>query len=316
MQTDMANIHKSIIELIGHTPLVEITNIEKLYGLKASILVKLESANPASSAKDRIALAMIDDAEKRGLIKEGSTIIEPTSGNTGIGLAWVSRLRGLRCILTMPETMSVERRNMLRALGAELVLTPGAKGMKGAIEKAQELNKSIPDSFIPDQFGNPANAAIHERTTGPEIWADTDGAADILVAGVGTGGTLCGSARFLKKQKDSFKAIAVEPADSPVLSGGKAGPHTIQGIGAGFIPGNYDVALVDEVITVSGDEAFDTARMLAKEEGILAGISSGAALAASITLARRPENEGKTIICILPDTGQRYLSTQLYSYES
>lgn len=316
MQTDMANIHKSIIELIGHTPLVEITNIEKSYGLKASILVKLESANPASSAKDRIALAMIDDAEKRGLIKEGSTIIEPTSGNTGIGLAWVSRLRGLRCILTMPETMSVERRNMLRALGAELVLTPGAKGMKGAIEKAQELNKSIPDSFIPDQFGNPANAAIHERTTGPEIWSDTDGAADILVAGVGTGGTLCGSARFLKKQKDSFKAIAVEPADSPVLSGGKAGPHTIQGIGAGFIPGNYDAALVDEVITVSGDEAFDAARMLAKEEGILAGISSGAALAASITLARRPENEGKTIICILPDTGQRYLSTQLYSYES
>lgn len=312
----MANIHKNTTELIGHTPLVEVTNIEKLHGLKSRILVKLESANPASSAKDRIALAMIDDAEKRGLIKEGSTIIEPTSGNTGIGLAWVSRLRGLKCILTMPETMSVERRNMLRALGAELVLTPGAKGMKGAIEKAQELNKSIPDSFIPDQFGNPANAAIHERTTGPEIWEDTDGAADILVAGVGTGGTLCGSARYLKKQKDSFKAVAVEPADSPVLSGGKAGPHTIQGIGAGFVPGNYDATLVDEVVTVSGDDAFNAARLLAKEEGILAGISSGAALAAAITVGRRPENEGKTIICVLPDTGQRYLSTQLYSYES
>lgn len=312
----MPNIHRNLLSLIGNTPLAEVCNIEKKDGLKARVLVKLESYNPAGSAKDRIALAMIEDAETRGILKPGATIIEPTSGNTGIGLAWVSRLRGYRCILTMPDTMSVERRNLLRALGAELVLTPGNLGMKGAIDKAFELHRSTPGSFVPDQFGNPANAAVHERTTAREIWDDTDGAVDIIVAGVGTGGTLCGSARGLKARKSAVRAVAVEPLDSPVLSGGKPGAHTIQGIGAGFIPGNYDASIVDEIITVSGDEAFAAARRLAEEESILAGISSGAAFHAATELARRPENEGKTIVCILPDTGERYLSTRLYSYDS
>lgn len=312
----MPNIHRNLLSLIGNTPLAEVCNIEKKDGLKARVLVKLESYNPAGSAKDRIALAMIEDAEARGILKPGATIIEPTSGNTGIGLAWVSRLRGYRCILTMPDTMSVERRNLLRALGAELVLTPGNLGMKGAIDKALELHRSTPGSFVPDQFGNPANAAVHERTTAREIWDDTDGAVDIIVAGVGTGGTLCGSARGLKARKSTVRAVAVEPSDSPVLSGGKPGAHTIQGIGAGFIPGNYDASVVDEIITVSGDEAFAAARRLAEEESILAGISSGAAFHAATELARRPENEGKTIVCILPDTGERYLSTRLYSYDS
>lgn len=311
----MPNIHRNLLSLIGNTPLAEVCNIEKKDGLKARVLVKLESYNPAGSAKDRIALAMIEDAEARGILKPGATIIEPTSGNTGIGLAWVSRLRGYRCILTMPDTMSVERRNLLRALGAELVLTPGNLGMKGAIDKALELHRSTPGSFVPDQFGNPANAAVHERTTAREIWDDTDGAVDIIVAGVGTGGTLCGSARGLKARKSTVMAVAVEPSDSPVLSGGKPGAHTIQGIGAGFIPGNYDASVVDEIITVSGDEAFAAARRLAEEESILAGISSGAAFHAATELARRPENEGKTIVCILPDTGERYLSTRLYSYD-
>lgn len=312
----MPNIHRNLLSLIGNTPLAEVCNIEKKDGLKARVLVKLESYNPAGSAKDRIALAMIEDAEARGILKPGATIIEPTSGNTGIGLAWVSRLRGYRCILTMPDTMSVERRNLLRALGAELVLTPGNLGMKGAIDKALELHRSTPGSFVPDQFGNPANAAVHERTTAREIWDDTDGAVDIIVAGVGTGGTLCGSARGLKARKSTVRAVAVEPLDSPVLSGGKPGAHTIQGIGAGFIPGNYDASVVDEIITASGDEAFAAARRLAEEESILAGISSGAAFHAATELARRPENEGKTIVCILPDTGERYLSTRLYSYDS
>ena len=312
----MPNIHRNLLSLIGNTPLAEVCNIEKKDGLKARVLVKLESYNPAGSAKDRIALAMIEDAEARGILKPGATIIEPTSGNTGIGLAWVSRLRGYRCILTMPDTMSVERRNLLRALGAELVLTPGNLGMKGAIDKALELHRSTPGSFVPDQFGNPANAAVHERTTAREIWDDTDGAVDIIVAGVGTGGTLCGSARGLKARKSTVMAVAVEPSESPVLSGGKPGAHTIQGIGAGFIPGNYDASVVDEIITVSGDEAFAAARRLAEEESILAGISSGAAFHAATELARRPENEGKTIVCILPDTGERYLSTRLYSYDS
>lgn len=312
----MPNIHRNLLSLIGNTPLAEVCNIEKKDGLKARVLVKLESYNPAGSAKDRIALAMIEDAEARGILKPRATIIEPTSGNTGIGLAWVSRLRGYRCILTMPDTMSVERRNLLRALGAELVLTPGNLGMKGAIDKALELHRSTPGSFVPDQFGNPANAAVHERTTAREIWDDTDGTVDIIVAGVGTGGTLCGSARGLKARKSTVMAVAVEPSDSPVLSGGKPGAHTIQGIGAGFIPGNYDASVVDEIITVSGDEAFAAARRLAEEESILAGISSGAAFHAATELARRPENEGKTIVCILPDTGERYLSTRLYSYDS
>lgn len=312
----MPNIHRNLLSLIGNTPLAEVCNIEKKDGLKARVLVKLESYNPAGSAKDRIALAMIEDAETRGILKPGATIIEPTSGNTGIGLAWVSRLRGYRCILTMPDTMSVERRNLLRALGAELVLTPGNLGMKGAIDKAFELHRNTPGSFVPDQFGNPANAAVHERTTAREIWDDTDGAVDIIVAGVGTGGTLCGSARGLKARKSTVRAVAVEPSDSPVLSGGKPGAHTIQGIGAGFIPGNYDASVVDEIITVSGDEAFAAARRLAEEESILAGISSGAAFHAATELARRPENEGKNIVCILPDTGERYLSTRLYSYDS
>ena len=308
----MTDMHKDLTELIGNTPLVEAVETEKKNGLKARILLKLESFNPGGSSKDRIALSMIEDAEKHGLIKPGATIIEPTSGNTGIGLALVARIKGYKCVLTMPDTMSVERRNLLKAFGAELVLTPGSEGMKGAIARADELHKEIPGSFIPGQFDNPANPAVHERTTAMEIWKDTDGAVDILVAGVGTGGTLCGTSRRLKSLKPEVKAVAVEPAESPVLSGGKAGPHKIQGIGAGFVPGNYDPSVVDSIITITNDEAFETARNLARDESILAGISSGAALAAAIKLAKDPANEGKTIVCVLPDTGQRYLSTNLF----
>ena len=308
----MTDIRKNLIDLIGDTPLVEAVGTEKKNGLKARLLLKLESCNPGGSSKDRVALSMIEDAEKRGLLKTGATIIEPTSGNTGIGLALVARLRGYKCVLIMPDTMSVERRNLLKAFGAELVLTPGSQGMKGAIAKAEELHKEIPGSFIPGQFDNPANPAAHERTTAMEIWRDTDGAVDILVAGVGTGGTLCGTSRRLKSLKPEVRAVAVEPAESPVLSGGKAGAHKIQGIGAGFVPGNYNPSVVDEVMTITGDEAFEAARNLARDESILAGISSGAALAAALKLAKDPENERKTIVCVLPDTGQRYLSTNLF----
>ena len=308
----MTDIRKNLIDLIGDTPLVEAVGTEKKNGLKARLLLKLESCNPGGSSKDRVALSMIEDAEKRGLLKTGATIIEPTSGNTGIGLALVARLRGYKCVLIMPDTMSVERRNLLKAFGAELVLTLGSQGMKGAIAKAEELHKEIPGSFIPGQFDNPANPAAHERTTAMEIWRDTDGAVDILVAGVGTGGTLCGTSRRLKSLKPEVRAVAVEPAESPVLSGGKAGAHKIQGIGAGFVPGNYNPYVVDEVMTITGDEAFEAARNLARDESILAGISSGAALAAALKLAKDPENEGKTIVCVLPDTGQRYLSTNLF----
>lgn len=312
----MAKIYKNLTELIGRTPLVEVCEIEREDGLKARVLVKLESYNPAGSAKDRVALAMIEDAERRGILNPGATIIEPTSGNTGIGLAWVAGLRGYKCVLTMPETMSVERRNLLKALGAKLVLTPGKDGMNGAIAKARELHEQTPGSFIPDQFNNPVNAVAHEHTTAMEIWEDTDGEVDIVVAGVGTGGTLCGTAKRLKSLKKSVKAIAVEPSDSPVLSGGKPGPHKLQGIGAGFVPGNYCADLVDEIITVSSDDAFSAARRLASREGILAGISSGAAFWAAVEVARRPENAGKTIVAVLPDTGQRYLSTPLFAYDS
>ncbi|MCI5978352.1 MAG: cysteine synthase A [Bacteroidales bacterium] len=312
----MAKIYKNLTELIGRTPLVEVCEIEREDGLKARVLVKLESYNPAGSAKDRVALAMIEDAERRGILNPGATIIEPTSGNTGIGLAWVAGLRGYKCVLTMPETMSVERRNLLKALGAKLVLTPGKDGMNGAIAKARELHEQTPGSFIPDQFNNPVNAVAHEHTTAMEIWEDTDGEVDIVVAGVGTGGTLCGTAKRLKSLKKSVKAIAVEPSDSPVLSGGKPGPHKLQGIGAGFVPGNYCADLVDEIITVTSDDAFSAARRLASREGILAGISSGAAFWAAVEVARRPENAGKTIVAVLPDTGQRYLSTPLFAYDS
>lgn len=312
----MAKIYKNLTELIGRTPLVEVCEIEREDGLKARVLVKLESYNPAGSAKDRVALAMIEDAERRGILNPGATIIEPTSGNTGIGLAWVAGLRGYKCVLTMPETMSVERRNLLKALGAKLVLTPGKDGMNGAIAKARELHEQTPGSFIPDQFNNPVNAVAHEHTTAMEIWEDTDGEVDIVVACVGTGGTLCGTAKRLKSLKKSVKAIAVEPSDSPVLSGGKPGPHKLQGIGAGFVPGNYCADLVDEIITVTSDDAFSAARRLASREGILAGISSGAAFWAAVEVARRPENAGKTIVAVLPDTGQRYLSTPLFAYDS
>ena len=312
----MAKIYKNLTELIGRTPLVEVCEIEREDGLKARVLVKLESYNPAGSAKDRVALAMIEDAERRGILNPGATIIEPTSGNTGIGLAWVAGLRGYKCVLTMPETMSVERRNLLKALGAKLVLTPGKDGMNGAIAKARELHEQTPGSFIPDQFNNPVNAVAHEHTTAMEVWEDTDGEVDIVVAGVGTGGTLCGTAKRLKSLKKSVKAIAVEPSDSPVLSGGKPGPHKLQGIGAGFVPGNYCADLVDEIITVTSDDAFSAARRLASREGILAGISSGAAFWAAVEVARRPENAGKTIVAVLPDTGQRYLSTPLFAYDS
>lgn len=309
----MANIYTSADQLIGKTPLLELTQIEKSEGLNAKILAKLEYFNPAGSVKDRIAKAMIDDAEAKGILKTGSTIIEPTSGNTGIGLASVAAARGYRIIIVMPETMSVERRQLMKAYGAELVLTEGAKGMKGAIAKAEELAKEIPGSFIPGQFVNPANPEVHERTTGPEIWEDTDGKVDIFVAGVGTGGTITGTGRYLKKQNPDVKVVAVEPASSPVLSQGKAGSHKIQGIGAGFVPEVLNTKIYDEVYKAEADEAFATAKLLAHKEGILVGISSGAALSAAINYAKKPENKGKVIVALLPDTGDRYYSTPLFT---
>ena len=309
----MANIYKGTLGLIGNTPLVEAVNIEREQKLEATVLLKLEYFNPAGSVKDRIAKAMIEDAEEKGLLKEGSVIIEPTSGNTGIGLAAIAAAKGYRIILTMPETMSVERRNILKAYGAELVLTEGAKGMKGAIAKAEELAGEIPNSFIPGQFVNPANPAIHKATTGPEIWRDSDGAVDIFIAGVGTGGTVTGVGEYLKEQKPAVKIVAVEPADSPVLSQGRAGSHKIQGIGAGFVPDVLNTAVYDEVFTVKNEDAFAAARLLARKEGISVGISSGAALHAAIELAKRPENKGKTIAALLPDSGDRYYSTALFT---
>ena len=309
----MAKVYTSITQLIGGTPLVELSNYEAENKLEAKILAKLEYFNPAGSVKDRIAKAMLDDAEAKGLLKPGATIIEPTSGNTGIGLASVAAARGYKIILTMPETMSVERRNLLKAYGAELVLTDGAKGMKGAIAKAQELAESTPGSFIPGQFVNPANPAIHRATTGPEIWADTDGKVDIFVAGVGTGGTLTGVGEYLKSQNPNVKIVAVEPAGSPVLSKGVAGPHKIQGIGAGFVPDTLNTKIYDEIIAVENEDAFNTGRTIARKEGVLVGISSGAAVYAATVLAQRPENKGKTIVALLPDTGDRYLSTPLFS---
>ena len=309
----MANIYKGTLGLIGNTPLVEVTNIEKELGLEAKLLVKLEYFNPAGSVKDRVAKAMIEDAEEKGILKEGSVIIEPTSGNTGIGLASIAAAKGYRIILTMPETMSVERRNMLKAYGAELVLTEGAKGMKGAIAKAEELAKEIPNSFIPGQFVNPANPAAHRATTGPEIWNDTDGQVDIFVAGVGTGGTLTGVGEYLKSKNPNVKIVAMEPASSPVLSEGRSGAHKIQGIGAGFVPNVLNTKVYDEIITIENDDAFAGGKLLAKHEGVLVGISSGAALKAAIQLAQRPENKGKTIVALLPDSGDRYYSTPLFA---
>lgn len=307
------NTVKKITDLIGHTPLMELENTEKANGLEATVLAKLEYFNPAGSVKDRIAKAMVDDAEAKGLLKQGSVIIEPTSGNTGIGLASVAAARGYRLIIAMPETMSVERRNLMKAYGAELVLTEGAKGMTGAIEKAEELAKEIPNSFIPAQFSNPANPAAHEKTTGVEIWEDTDGKVDIFVAGVGTGGTISGVGKYLKSKNPNVKVVAVEPKSSPVLSEGKAGPHKIQGIGAGFVPETLDTKIYDEIIAVENDDAFETGRAIARTEGVLVGISSGAAVWAAIQLAKRPENKGKTIVALLPDTGERYLSTPMFA---
>ena len=309
----MSKIYKSADELIGSTPLLELSNIEKIENLDVSLLAKVEYFNPAGSAKDRVAKAMIDDAEKTGKLKPGSVIIEPTSGNTGIGLASVAAARGYRIIIVMPETMSVERRQIMKAYGAELVLSEGAKDMTGAIEKANELAKEIPDSFIPGQFVNPVNVEAHFASTGPEIWNDTDGKVDIFVAGVGTGGTVSGVGKFLKSKNPGVKIVAVEPADSPVLSEGRAGPHKIQGIGAGFVPEILDTKIYDEVITVTSEDAFVTGRLVGRREGILVGISSGAALWAGIELAKRPENKGKTIVVLLPDTGDRYLSTPLFA---
>ncbi|UOO37296.1 cysteine synthase A [Oscillospiraceae bacterium CM] len=309
----MSKIFKSLSALIGRTPLLELSNYGKKHGLAASVVAKLEYFNPAGSVKDRIAKAMLDDAEQKGLLTPESVIIEPTSGNTGIGLASVAASRGYRVILTMPETMSVERRNLLKAYGAELVLTEGAKGMKGAIARADELAAEIPNAFIPGQFTNPANPTVHRETTGPEIWADTDGKVDIFVAGVGTGGTVTGTGEFLKSQNPAIKIVAVEPEDSPVLSEGRAGPHKIQGIGAGFVPQVLNTGIYDEIIRVKNEDAFATARELPKTEGLLVGISSGAALWAAAELAKRPENAGKTIVVILPDTGERYLSTPVFA---
>jgi len=307
------NIHANVTELVGHTPLVEISRLGEKHGLKAKVLVKLESFNPAGSVKDRVAKSMVEDAEKKGLLKQGSTIVEPTSGNTGIGLAMMGAARGYRVILTMPDTMSVERRNLLMAYGAEVVLTDGSQGMRGAMAKAEELAREIPNSFIPSQFSNLANPAVHERTTGVEIWDDTEGTIDIFVAGIGTGGTITGAGTYLKKRKESIRIVAVEPTGSPVLSKGTPGSHKIQGIGAGFIPEILDTSVYDEIITIENDEAFEMGRELAKVEGIFAGISSGAALSAAFRLAKMDAHEGKTIVVVLPDSGDRYLSTPLFS---
>jgi cysteine synthase A len=309
----MAKIYKSTTELIGNTPLVEVTNIEAALQLEARLLVKLEYFNPAGSVKDRIAKSMLEDAEKKGFLKKDSVIIEPTSGNTGIGLAAIAAAKGYRVILTMPDTMSVERRNILKAYGAEIVLTEGAKGMKGAIAKAEELAKELENSFIPGQFENPSNPEAHRKTTGPEIWDDTDGNVDIFVAGVGTGGTVTGVGEYLKSKNPNVQIVAIEPKSSPVLSEGKAGPHKIQGIGAGFVPDTLNTAIYDEVIPVSNDDSFQTAKLIAKQEGVLVGISSGAALYAALQLAKRPENKGKTIVALLPDSGDRYYSTPLFA---
>lgn len=311
----MAAIYQSLTELIGRTPLLQLRNIEKLEGLKARLIAKIEYFNPGGSVKDRIALAMIEAEEKNGNLVPGSVLIEPTSGNTGIGLAWVASVKGYKLILTMPETMSIERQNLLKALGATLILTPGSEGMTGAIRKANELKEQIPGAVIPQQFENPANPAMHVRTTAEEIWADTDGQVDIFVAGVGTGGTLSGTAQGLKNHNPAVKAVAVEPETSPVLSGGQAGPHKIQGIGAGFVPGNFNAVMADSIVKVGDDDAIRTSRLLARKEGLLVGISSGAALYAAIQLAKKEENAGKTIVALLPDTGERYLSTVLYAFE-